>query len=371
MKKIFNIIIIVVIIGGFFSTLYYLYQKSEETPMMAVTESPVTTTIVNKTVATGSVVPRKEILIKPQVSGIIDKVYVEPGDKVNKGDLIAKVKVIPDMVALNNAENRLNRAKISYENAKLDFERNKKLFDDEVIAQADFQTFQIALKNANEELNAAEENLEIIKEGASAKMGTNINTLIRSTADGMVLDVPVEEGNSVIEANTFNEGTTIALIANMGDMIFLGQVDESEVGKIREGMDLILTIGAIDNQRFNAALEYIAPKGVEENGAIQFEIKAKVNLNDSLFIRAGYSANADIVLEKAENTLAVPEKLLKFDEGETYVEVETSPQEFEKRVITTGLSDGINIQVLDGLSIDDKIKSKMVPAEEFAKQNAQ
>jgi HlyD family secretion protein len=368
MKKVINILIILIIVGGFIGTLFYLYQKSEETPMVAVTETPITATIINKTVATGSVVPRKEILIKPQVSGIIDKIYVEPGDKISKGELIAKVKVIPDMVALNNAENRLNRAKISYDNAKLDFDRNKKLFEDEVIAQADFQAFQIALKNANEEMNAAEENLQIIKEGASAKMGSNINTLIRSTAEGMILDVPIEEGNSVIEANTFNEGTTIALIANMGDMVFEGQVDESEVGKISEGMDLILTVGAIDNKKFNATLEYIAPKGVEENGAIQFEIKAKVNLDDSLFIRAGYSANADIVLDKVEDVVAIPEKLLKFEDQKVYVEVEIGEQEFEKRFITTGLSDGVNIQIIEGLTLEDNIKSKMVPIEEVASE---
>lgn len=364
MKKTLNIIIVFVLIGAFIGTLYYLYQKSEETPMIATTEKPFTTTIYNKTVATGSVVPRKEILIKPQVSGIIDKLYVVPGDRVAKGDLIAKVRVIPDMVALNNAENRLNRAKISYDNAKLDFDRQEKLYEDGVISAADFQQFQIALKNANEELNAAEDNLQIVKEGASKKMGSSANTLIRSTADGMVLDVPVEEGNSVIEANTFNEGTTIALVANMGDIIFEGKVDESEVGKIKEGMPLILTVGAIDNQTFDATLEYISPKGVEENGAIQFEIKANVNLSDSTFIRAGYSANADIVLDKAENVLAVSEKLLKFEEGKPYVEVKTDKNEFEKRFIETGLSDGINIQVISGISKNDEIKSGMKPASE-------
>jgi len=365
MKKIFNIIIIIAIIGGFLGTLYYLYQKSEEQPMMALTESPIKTTIVNKTVATGSVLPRKEILIKPQVSGIVDKLYVMPGEMVKKGDLIAKVKVIPNMIAVNNGENRLNRAKISYENAKVDYDRQKKLFDDLVIAESEFQIFQLNLKSASEELNAAEENLQIIKEGASAKMGSNVNTLIRSTSSGMLLDVLVEEGNSVIEANTFNEGTTIALIANMGDMIFEGKVDESEVGKIKEGMDLILTIGAIDNQSFKAKLEYISPKGTEENGAIQFEIKAMVNLSDSIFIRSGYSANADIVLEKVIDVLAIPEKLLKFEADKTFVEIEVSDQEFEKRFIKTGLSDGINIQVLEGLSINDKIKSKMVSVEDF------
>lgn len=361
MKKLFNILIIVLILSAFVGTLYYLYQKSEEKPMKALTESPIVTNIINKTVATGAVVPKKEVLIKPQVSGIVQKLYVQPGQMVQAGDLIAKVKVIPDMLSLNNAENRLNRAKIAFENAEIDFNRQKQLFDDGVIAQADFQVFQMAKKNAFEELNAAKENLQIVQEGASSKLGNNVNTIVKSTASGMVLDVEVEEGNSVIEANTFNEGTTIALIADMNDMIFEGKVDESEVGKIKEGMDLVLTIGALSNTRFNAKLAYISPKGIEENGAIQFEIKAAVSLNDSVFIRSGYSANADIVLEKVENVLAVPEKLLQFEDDKVFVEVETKPQEFEKRVIETGLSDGIYIEVKSGLAETDKIKSKMVP----------
>ena len=369
MKKVLNILILLTIAGAFVGTMYYLYQKAEEQPMMAITETAFTSTIYKKTVATGKVLPRKEILIKPQVSGIIDKIYVEAGNMIKKGDLIAKIKVIPDMVALNNAENRFNRSKITYENAKLDFDRQKKLHTEEVISTSDFQRFQIALKSATEELNAAEENLQIIKEGASAKMGSNTNTLIRSTENGMILDVPVEEGNSVIEANTFNEGTSIALVANMNDMIFEGQVDESEVGKINVGMKLILSIGAIDKNKFDATLTYISPKGIEENGAIQFEIKADVILSDSVFIRSGYSANADIVLDQAIDVLTINEKLIQFEDNKPFVEVEIDDQEFEKSFIETGISDGINIHVLSGITLESKIKSGMIPTAEFEEKS--
>jgi HlyD family secretion protein len=361
MKTFFKIFFGIVILGVFVYTIYFLYEKSQAKPVVYQTSTPFTESIIKKTVATGSVVPRKEIAIKPQVSGIIDKIYVEAGDMVTKGDLIAKVRIIPNMVNLNNAESRVKQAEISMRDAEADFKRQKELFDNGVIAAAEFEDAVIRYSQAEQELNAAEDNLQLIKEGQTKSTGTTTNTLIRSTIDGMVLDVPVKEGNSVIESNTFNDGTTIANIADMGEMIFEGKVDETEVGKISEGMDLILSIGAIENLKFSALLEHISPKGVEENGAIQFEIKAAVSLKDSSFVRAGYSANADIVLDRVDSVMAIQESLLKFENDSTYVEVETEPQVFEKRFIETGLSDGINIQVVSGLSMEDKIKSGTVP----------
>lgn len=357
MKKIIQALVYIALIGIFGYTLYYLYQKNQEKPFIYLTDKAITTDIVKKTVATGSVIPRKEVLIKSQVSGIIDKLYFEPGEKIEKGALLAKIRIIPDMVNLNNAENRVNRSKIAYDNAKIEFDRMKKLLDEKVISNAEFLPVSTALKNAQEELNAAENNLALIKEGASKNSGTETNTLVRSTTSGLILDIPVKEGNQVIESNTFNEGTTIATIADINDMIFEGKVDESEVGKIREGMEIELTIGAIDQAKIKAKLEYISPKGVEENGAIQFQIRAAVAKNDSLTIRAGYSATADIVLDKRTQVLAISEAFLQFEEGKTFIEIETGNQQFEKRFITTGLSDGINIEVLEGLSAEDKIKT--------------
>ena len=356
MKKVLRILLILIAVTLVGYTFYFLYQKSVEPEMTYNTAKPEKGSVIKKTVATGSIIPRKEIEIKPQVSGIIDVLYVEAGDEVKKGDLIARIKVIPDMAQLNAAENRLNRAQISLDAAKLNYDRNKELHEKGIIADATYQDFEITYRNAQEELAAAESNLEIIKEGAAKKAGETANTLVRSTANGTVLDVPVEEGNSVIEANTFNDGTTIATVADLGEMIFEGKVDESEVGKIRTGMELILNIGALQDEQFNAELEYISPKGVEENGAIQFEIKADMVLREGLFIRAGYSANADIVLARADSVLTIKESLLQFEEGKPYVEVKVGEDQYERREIKTGLSDGIIVEVQEGLGPDDEIK---------------
>jgi len=360
MKTFLKIFFGVVVLAVFVGTIYFLYQKSQDKPVIYQTASPFTETIIKKTVATGSVVPRREIAIKPQVSGIIEQVYVEAGDMVKKGDLIAKVRIIPNMLSLNDAENRVTRSKLQFKNAEQEYNRQKELFDKEVVPLAEFQRTELSYREAVEEVKAAENNLQLIKEGQTKESGSATNTLIRSTIEGMILDVPVKEGNSVIESNTFNDGTTIANVADMGEMIFEGKVDETEVGKIKEGMELILSIGAVENEKFTAKLEHISPKGVEENGAIQFEIKAAVALKENSFVRAGYSANADIVLDRADSVMAIQESLLKFEKDSAYVEIETAPQVFEKRFIKTGLSDGINIQVLSGLNKEDKIKSGTV-----------
>jgi HlyD family secretion protein len=357
MRKFFRISLLVIFLAAILATFGYLYNKSRKKTVVYELKSPTVNNIIKKTVATGSVVPRKEILIKPQVSGIIEEIYIEAGNDVNKGDLIAKIRIIPDMVNLNNAESRLKRAQLNLEDAKLVYDRQKKIFEQGVIAESEFLQTRLNYNNAVEELETAENNLQLIREGVSKKSGTVTNTLIRSTIKGMVLDVPVEVGNSVIESNNFNEGTTVASVADMGEMIFKGKVDETEVGKLKTGMPLVLSIGAIDSAKFDASLEYIAPKGKEENGAIQFEIRAAVSLKDSMFIRANYSANADIVLQRADSVLSIEESLLKFDHDSAYVEIETStPQVFEKKYIKTGLSDGIIIQVKDGLTKESKIK---------------
>ncbi len=356
MKKFFKIVLGLLMVAIFAWVVFYLYHQSKKSPVIFQTESPKVTDIVKKTVATGSVVPRQEIEIKPQESGIITEIYAEPGDNLKKGDLIAKIQIIPEMVQVNNAESQLEKAQIRFKNAELEFNRKKELYKSGVIAESVYLEEQMAYDNAKVDLQAADNNLQLIKEGVTKKMGAHTNTIIKATIDGMVLDVPVEVGNSVIKSNTFNDGTTVAILADMGEMIFEGKVDETEVGKIKEGMDLVLSIGAIENEKFDAKLEYISPKGVEENGAIQFEIKADVNLKDGQFIRAGYSANADIVLDKRDSVLAINEKLLQFSNDTAFIEVEVADQIFEKKHIETGLSDGIQIEVKQGLTKDDKIK---------------
>jgi len=356
MKAFLKVFIILVLLGIFAYTMYFLWAKSQEQPVVFETTQAFETDIVKKTTATGSVKPRKEIEIKPKVSGIIEEIFVEEGQILKKGDLIAKVKIIPNMVNLNNAESRVDRAKIQIQYNKTIYNRQKDLFDKGVIAKSEFEAAETTYQNAEEELEAAKDNLELIRDGQTSGSQSATNTMITSTIEGMVLEIPVEEGNSVIESNTFNDGTTIATVADMGEMIFEGKIDESEVGKIKEGMPLILTIGAIEDVEFEAMLEHISPKGVEENGAVQFEIRAQVKLRDDYFIRAGYSANAAIVLDRRDQVLAISESQLGFENDTVFVEIETAPQVFEKRIVKTGLSDGINIEITGGIEKEDNIK---------------
>lgn len=356
MKKFLKISMVIVLVALVVWVFFYLYKQTKKSPVVYETEQPQITNIIKKTVATGSIVPRKEIQIKPQESGIINEIYVQPGDMVKEGDLIARIQIIPEMIQVNEAETRLEKARLAYENAKIEFEKTQELFKNKVITESQYLSDKLNYEIAKEDLESAQNNLQLIKEGVLKKAGSQTNTLIRSTTAGMVLDVPVEVGNSVIKSNTFNDGTTIAIVADMREMVFEGMVDETEVGKIKEGMQLLLTIGALDEEKFTAILEFISPKGVEENGAIQFEIKAAVQLQEGSFIRAGYSATADIVLDRRDSVLAIKEKLVTFKEDSTFVEVMTEPQVFEKRLIKTGLSDGINIEVVEGLTEDDKVK---------------
>ncbi len=362
MRKILNSLLVLLLISGFLWTIYFFYSKSKEVPVVYEQIQPFDTTIVKKTVATGSIIPRREVNMKSQVSGIIEKLYVVAGQQVKQGDVIAQIKIIPNMLNLANSENRTKQAQINYDNAKIEYERNEQLFKEGVVAKAEFQQYEVKLKSTKEEVDAAEDNEQLIKEGVTKSAGKITNTLIRSTISGMILDVPNKEGSSVIESNTFNEGTTIASVANMGEMIFEGKVDESEVGKIQHGMNLVLTIGAIDKESFDAKLEYIAPKGVVENGAIQFLIRASIAKTNGSFLRAGYSANADIILDKKEKAFAIPESVLQFDKDKIFVEVETSKDVYTKQYIKTGLSDGINIEIKEGLKKGDHIKVPITQA---------
>ncbi len=357
MKRIFGIVIVIILVASLVGVGYILIKKSMKPPVVFESETLFYTDIVKKTVATGTITPRREISLKSQVSGVVEKVYVEAGVHVNANDIIAKIKIIPDVVMLNNAEMRLKTAIINFKNAQTEMDRQKKLYDERVVSDLDFNQYRLDYQLRSQEVEAAESNLDLVKEGASKRSGT-VSNLVRSTASGMVLDVPVKEGSFVIETNTFNEGTTIGIIADMTDIIFEGKVDEAEVGKIREGMKLDLKIGALQDEDIQASLEYISPKGKEKDGAIQFEIKAAVTLKEGVFLRSGYSANADIVLEKKDSVLAVKESNVLFENDTAYVEIETGPQTFEKKKIETGLSDGINIEVRSGVDKDQKIKKQ-------------
>ncbi len=374
MKKTKTIVILATIAVLFVVSMYWLYSKNAEDPVVYETEKPAMGSIVKKTVATGSIVPKEEVLIKPNISGIIDEIFVEAGTVVKAGDLIAKVKVVPNVSSLNNAKSNINNvrtqvetARLALENQKSIYNRQKALFEKGVISANEFDNAQLAYDQAQQRLKqeqvgltAANQNYDIVKTGTTSGMGASANTEIRATVSGMVLDVPVKTGNQVIEANNFNDGTTIATLADIEKMIFEGKVDESEVGKIKEGLPLEITVGAIQDKIFNAELDYIAPKGISENGAIQFEIKGTMKNLDttSTFIRAGLSANASIILAKAENVLTIKEALVQYDPKtqKPFVEVMVGDQEFERKDIELGVSDGIDVEVKNGISKDDNIK---------------
>ncbi|GGF75424.1 efflux RND transporter periplasmic adaptor subunit [Wenyingzhuangia marina] len=357
MKKAIKIIIIIVLFGALAFVLKYFIDKNSKSAIEYKTETPFTTTIVKKTVATGTVIPEDEVEIKPQISGIIEKIFVEEGAQVKEGDLIAKIKVVPNEQSLNSAKGRVTTAKLKLDNTTKEYERSKKLFEKGVIANQEFNTADLQYKQAVQDLANAERDYKIIKLG-SATGSSSANTNIKATISGTILEIPVKQGDQVIESNNLNAGTTIAFIANLNHMIFEGKVDEAEVGKLKENTPLEITIGAINTKKFNADLTFIAPKGVDEQGAVMFKIKASLKLNDSINIRAGYSANAALILDKSENILAVKESLVQYDKEteKPYVEIEQTPQQFVRKDISLGLSDGINVEVTKGISKEDKIK---------------
>jgi len=359
MKKFLKITALVVVAILFIFTFVFLYQKSKPKTIVYETLSTAVADLEKTTVATGKIEPRDEILIKPQISGIIEEVYKEAGQAIKKGEVIAKVKVIPELGQLNSAESRVRLSGINASQAETDFSRIKKLYESKLVSREEYEKSEVAVKQAREEKQTAIDNLEIVKEGITKNSASFSSTMIRSTIDGLILDIPVKKGNSVIMSNTFNDGTTIATVANMNDLIFRGNIDETEVGRIHEGMPVKITIGALQNLTFNAVLEYISPKGVENNGANQFEIKAAITIPDSVKIRSGYSANAEIVLQKANKILAVPESAIEFSGDSTFVYLLTDSvpvQNFKRIAVKTGMSDGIKIEIKSGLKAKDKVR---------------
>lgn len=370
MKSFSRIFFLVVLVAIVIGTFVFLWNKSRPVvvtyELVAVQEG----SIEKKTVATGKIEARNEILIKPQISGIIAELLKESGEMVKKDEIIAKIKVIPDMGSLNAAESRVNVAKINLEQEKSNFARQEELYKKQVISLEEYERAQLSLRSSTEEYEGAVNSLDITRNGMTKKGNQQSNTLIRSTITGMILAIPVKVGNSVIQSNSFNDGTTIATVADMTDMLFVGKVDETEVGRIKEGMPLVLTIGALNNQSFDATLEYISPKGSEESGAILFEIKAAARIPKNVFVRAGYSANAEIVLSSAMNVFTIPESVIEFEKDSAFVQVLTAekPQTFERRSITTGLSDGINIEVVSGLQLNEKLKGAAIDPKAKAKE---
>ena len=370
MKKYSKLIIAVIIALIFIGTFVFLWQKSQPKEVVYSEFTPQTEDIQKTTIITGKIEPRNEVNIKPQISGIIAELYKDPGDYVNAGDVIAKVKVIPDMAQLSSAESRVRLAELNLKQAQVDFGRVENLHNQKLISDDEYDKARQQLRQAQEEKSASVDALQVVRDGVSQSNANASSTLIRSTISGVILDIPVKVGNSVINSNTFNDGTTIATVANMNDLIFRGNIDETEVGQLVDGMNMKITIGALQDLHFDAALEYISPKAVESNGANQFEIKAAVKVPASSKIRSGYSANAEIVLASAEKVLSVPESAIEFSGDSTFVYVvkgEGKAKTYERTQVVTGLSDGVNIEIKKGITQKDKVRGPEVIADEDSK----
>ena len=356
MKNYKKIAIILLIIGIVFATTFFITSNNKalvpfETTMM------MKATIENKIVATGKVVPEDEVEIKPQIAGIIDKILVKEGDKVKAGDLLVKIKVVPNEQTLNSAEGRVKSSRIILTNSEIEFKRNKSLFLKEIISEQEYNNIELQYNQSLQNLKNAQSDLQIIKLGSSD--GSSVtNTNVRATITGTILEIPVKKGDQVIQANTFNQGTTIATIADLNIMIFEGKVDEGEVSKLKQEMDMIINLAAIEEKNYPAKLKFIAPKGIEESGAVQFKIEADVYLDDEYFVRAGYSANASIITAQRKEVDALDEAVIQYDleTKKPYVEIEVGDQEFERREIVLGLADGINVEIISGLKKDEKVK---------------
>ena len=347
MKRIIKILILILFIGGLAFSGYYLISSNSKSPITFTTETAFKTSIEEKAVATGKVIPEDEVAIKPQISGIIDEIYVEEGSQIKAGDLIAKIKVVPNASSLTSAKNNiasnknaLQTAEINFKTQKAVYDRQKQLFEKGVISANDFDQVNNTYLQAKQrveqtriDVQQSRQNYDIIRTGTTAGLGNIAQTQVKSTVSGTILEIPVKEGDQVIESNNFNDGTTIATIADLSRMIFEGKVDEAEVGKLKLEMPLKVSLGAIQDKEYDAKLKFVSPKGNEEQGAVQFKIEGEVYLDSTNFVRAGYSANASIILQKKDSIMAIKEALLRFDNDtdKPYVEIEVGDQEYEKR----------------------------------------
>lgn len=359
MKKYLKIVLAIAFVASIIGTFVFLYKKSQPVTVTYNEHKPVTGTISKTTVITGNIEPRDEVSVKPQISGIITELFKQAGESVAAGEVIAKVKVIPDMGQLSSAESRVRKAEITLEQAKTDFRRDEALHNKQLISDDAFDKTRQALRNAKEEMQAATDAYEIVRDGVSKSNASASSTLIRSTITGIILDIPVKVGNTVVLSNTFNDGTTIATVANMNDIIFRGNIDETEVGTLQKGMEMKIRIGALKDVEYIASLEYVSPKAKEQNGAKQFEIKAAVNVNKGNTIRAGYSATAEIILATARNVLTLPESTIEYSGDSTFVYLVKGKGEektYEKTYVETGLSDGLNIEIRKGLKKTDTVR---------------
>lgn len=351
-------IILFAILISFGAALFYYWKRNKKETTVFKTKQPTIENIQLTSIATGKIIPDEEVSIRPNINGIVSKVYVKAGQSIKAGDKIADIKVVPSISNLQSSRNGVAREQIAYNNQEKIFNRQKELFDKGVISANNFDNSQAAFLQAKQRLNSAKENYQIVKTGTAKGFNAIANTSVKATISGVILDVPVKKGNQVIQNNNFKEGSEIAVIADVKKMIFEGSIDESDVGKIKEDMPIKITVGAYPNKIYNGVLNYISPKGRTKNGAVEFEIEAKLNLNEDDYLRAGLSANANIILEEVKDVLAVDEGLVQYDKKtkKPFVEVAIGEEQFERKDIELGLSDGIKVEIKNGISIEDNIK---------------
>ena len=355
MKKIGKILLVILVAAIFIGTFAYLFRRSKPKEIQYQELTPATGSISKGTVITGKIQPRDEVNVKPQMNGIVAELYKEAGQTVQKDEIIAKLKVIPDMSSLSSAQSRVRLSEVNLEQAQINYDREKALFDQKLVSAEEFEKVKQALQQATEEKAIAQETLEIVRDGVSSSNKSGSTTLVRSTISGLILDVPIKVGNSVTMSNSFNDGTTIATVADMDDLVFNGKIDETEVGRVTVGMPVRITVGALQDMSFDARLEYIAPKATESNGANLFEIKASVKVPGDVTIRSGYSANAEIVLQEVKDVLTLEESAIQWEGDSTFVYV-SEADGWQKRMVQTGLSDGVTIEIKSGLTAGDKVR---------------
>ncbi|MDR4495833.1 MAG: efflux RND transporter periplasmic adaptor subunit [Nitrospirales bacterium] len=364
MRKVLIRTILLAVLGVavFSASAFFLYLRSSVIAEDYQLVSPVRATIVQKVTANGMIIPRQEVKIKPQISGVIEHILVKRGDRVQKHDLLATIEPYPNPMDISVAETQLRDARVRYNHATRQYLRYKKLYEKETVTRHDYDQVHLDFKLAEQNLSSAKRNVEIVKTGASRELGRSASE-VRATIGGMVLERPIEIGTFVIESNTFNEGTTIVTLADMTDLIFKGQVDEPDAGKLAIDMPVGITVGAFPEKVLNGIIEFIAPKAVtSKEGRITFEIRAGLKLDPNLFVRAGYSATADIVVDRREQVLAIPEQYLNFIEDQPTLFVEIAPQKFEARPIEVGISDGLKVEITKGLTEHDRIRVDGIPS---------
>ncbi|MEN4761987.1 MULTISPECIES: efflux RND transporter periplasmic adaptor subunit [unclassified Chryseobacterium] len=373
-KKAIYILLGLLFAVALISGIGYLIKSNSKENEAFLTRKPTIQNMDDKVMATGKIVPKEEIEIKPNIAGIIDKILVDEGDKVVAGQLIATVRIVPNLADVNSAQQNVDNqqlqianAKLNVENMRKQFEMQDKLYKQGVASKQEFlnsqqqlYSTQQSLKNAQQALVTAQKTLQIAKTGSTPELQGLATTQIRSKASGTVLEVPVKVGSQVIEANSFNAGTTICSIADLNSLIFQGEIDEAQAGKLKQGMDMSIVIGALQNKTFPGKLTMIAPKGKDTNGTIKFPVEGDVNNPNNEYIRAGFSANGEIVLSSQKNALLLDESLVQYEKKNgkdvPFVEVKQANGTFKKAYIKLGASDGINVQVLSGIDKNSEVK---------------